>query len=116
MHITPELYIKCPALAVPVRMWVRLPSFYKNDCLNTRRTLKIRSASTALSSHVLDTGHNFKFSNTKILGREENTQKRKILEVINILKDKNCVNFNTDVNNLSNVYTSLISHNSGSIM
>lgn len=38
----------------------------------------------------------------------------KIREVVNIIKDKNCVN--TDSNHLSDVNTFLITHNSGTIM
>ena len=45
--------------------------------------VKIRSNSTALASHTLDTGHSFDFENTAIIGRERHNKKRKILEVIN---------------------------------
>ena len=63
---------------------------------------------TALSSHALDTGHMFNFQGVTILGTENNEKKRKILEVINIVKNENAVNFKTDTRGLSNVYSSVI--------
>ena len=64
---------------------------------------------TALASHALKEGHIFDFSNVSILGREEKEKKRRILEVINIIKRNDCtVNFKSDVNNVSKVCTSLL--------
>jgi len=64
--------------------------------------------STALSSHALENDHKFKFTVVSTFGREENNKKRRILEVINIMKKENTVNYKTDCNHLSDVYTSLL--------
>lgn len=72
-------------------------SQHKNDVSNQKDN-------TALATHALEKGHVFNFNRTKIVGSEENDKKRKILEVINIIKDENCVNFKTDTDGLSDAY------------
>lgn len=80
----------------------------KTRVLQHEKDVRKGSDHTALSSHALETGHKFSFIETKIVGTENNDKKRKILEVVNILKEPNAVNFKTDSQGLSNVYTTLI--------
>ena len=75
-------------------------SQHKND-------IKNRKDHTALSRHALDSGHNFNFDEAKIVGREDNDKKRKILEVVNIIKNKKSVNFKTDTDGFAKVYSSI---------
>lgn len=63
-----------------------------------------KTASTALNKHKIDTGHNFNYHETSIVTSEKNTYKRNILEMIHINADKNSVNNNSEINNLSKIY------------
>lgn len=64
---------------------------------------------TALSKHAKQFNHKFNFDDTKILVKENNYRKRLLLEMVNIKKDKNAINFKTDIENLSFLYNGLLS-------
>jgi len=49
---------------------------------------KRRDNNTTVAYHTFSEGHSFKFSDVKILGHEENEEKRRMLEVIHIIKRK----------------------------
>lgn len=66
-----------------------------------------KSASTALTKHKEETGHNFNFPETSILVSEKNTFKRSILEMIHINLEKNSINNKSEINNLSKIYQTL---------
>ena len=51
-----------------------------------------RSECTMLADHSTNLKHNFDFSNPKILDKEHNLEKRLILEMIEILNNKNSIN------------------------
>lgn len=73
-------------------------------------SVKTKNAyATALAQHNLETGHNFDFTNVKILDTETNYRKRLFKEMFNIKKDKNAINYREDINSLSIVYNNLIS-------
>lgn len=61
---------------------------------------------TALSIHATENKHKFDFDNTKIIDTENNYNKR--LEMINIKQNHKSINFRTDVDNLSSIYSNLI--------
>jgi len=63
---------------------------------------------SALTVHAKETGHNFDFSNTSILAFENNNQKRKTREVVEILKHKEAMNFKTDTDKLSSFHSSIL--------
>lgn len=63
---------------------------------------------TALSNHTISTGHKFDFDNYRILNHESNYYKRIFKEMIFINKEQNSINFQTDINNLNNIYVNLI--------
>ena len=64
---------------------------------------------TALVNHHHTTGHNFNFDNFKILDKEQNMNKRLILEACYIWKRRDkTINFRTDTQNINSIYTSLI--------
>ena len=50
-----------------------------------------------VSQHSTNLKHNFDFSNPKILDKEHNLEKRLILEMIEILKNKNSINKRSDI-------------------
>ena len=50
-----------------------------------------------LANHCTNIKHNFDFSNTKILDKEHNLEKRLILEIIEILNNKNSINKRSDI-------------------
>lgn len=62
----------------------------------------------ALVSHHLNTGHKFKFNNTKIKHYENNYLKKCILEIVEIKSDSQSINFRTDTQNISSSYPQLI--------
>lgn len=62
---------------------------------------------TALCIHHVDTGHKFDFDKVKILDREWIKFKLGLNEMI-FISMNNTVNFRTDVENLSNIYSNLL--------
>ena len=66
-----------------------------------------KTAATALNKHKIDTGHNFKYEDTKILSIEQHTYKRSIKEMLHISSEKNSINNNTEINNLSKIYQTI---------
>lgn len=67
-----------------------------------------KSASTALNKHKTETGHTFNYHETSILGTEQNTYKRNILEMIHINLEPNSVNNKSEINNLSKIYQTIL--------
>lgn len=63
---------------------------------------------TALSKHAMEEGHSFDFANTRILKTEKHLRKRTFLEMVYIKRNKTAINYRTDTNNLSQVYTKLL--------
>lgn len=63
---------------------------------------------TALKKHVAETGHSFKFKETRVIIQEKNEKKRLIKEMIEIKKDNKSINFKQDIEGLSNIYFKLI--------
>ena len=59
---------------------------------------------TGLSTHAHTAKHTFNFSDYEFLGRESNESKRKLLEIIYIIRHDNTTNFVEDSQSLSNVY------------
>jgi len=57
-----------------------------------------------LAVHASTTGHAFNFNKTSIKGREEFELKRKVLEVIYILKDVHNVNFKINTAGFAGAY------------
>lgn len=80
-----------------------------NEHKNDQRNFLLKSNPTALVEHKIETGHNFDFDNTTILQTQSNYKKRLFAEMIEIQKNKNCVNKRTDVENLSTAYFNILS-------
>ena len=76
-------------------------SLHKSDC----HTRKMRCA---LSQHSLNLGHRFNFENVKVLDREPGYHGRMFLEMYYIKTTENTVNFKTDLENLSSIYSFII--------
>lgn len=71
-------------------------------------SIQCNDESTALSRHSKELNHHFDFNNVSILDRESNYKKRLIKEMINIKKEKNSINFRTDIQNLSILYNGIL--------
>lgn len=67
-----------------------------------------KNASTALHKHERDTNHEFHFNDTKILAQDNNYKKLIVKEMVQIKKEKDCVNDKKDTSNLSQIYFNLI--------
>lgn len=63
---------------------------------------------TAMTKHAIDKDHRFLYDNVRVLGHEERPYRRNLLEMYFITKDKNAVNFRSDVDRLSGVYSAII--------
>ncbi|XP_050315966.1 uncharacterized protein LOC126750390 [Anthonomus grandis grandis] len=77
---------------------------HEYDC----RNLALKKNPTALAEHKMNTGHNFNFGKTTIMGQQQLFKKRLLAEMINIKKHNNAVNKRTDIDNLSSSYFNLI--------
>ena len=67
-----------------------------------------------LANHSTNLKHNFDFSNPKILDKEQNLEKRLILEMTEILNNKNSINKRSDMDCFSNVYKKFLEKNHSS--
>ena len=64
-----------------------------------------RSTKTALSQHAVNSSHVFDFDGTVILANEDQIKKRKIREIVEIMKDRKSVNFKSDdIDDLHDAY------------
>ncbi|XP_046435222.1 uncharacterized protein LOC124187022 [Neodiprion fabricii] len=78
---------------------------HKLDCRPKKFT---KNNKTALAEHhFVEDGHNFQFDDVEILDLEKNYIKRNLSEMI-FIKAMNCVNFRSDTQNLSTIYSDLI--------
>lgn len=69
---------------------------------------KTKDNLSALSSHIKDTKHTVSLDNFSILNKENNTNKRRVMEMILIKKHKNIINKQTDTDFLSTVYDNIL--------
>lgn len=70
--------------------------------------LLLHTNKTALAQHCENTGHKFRFEETKIVAKQNNRRKRQFQEMIHIKKNKT-VNRKEDTQNLCTSYYNLIS-------
>lgn len=63
---------------------------------------------TALKEHHSNNGHNFDYNNTKILETERDEKKRLIKEMLQIKKERNSINYRTDIEKLSHLYNCIL--------
>lgn len=83
--------------------------FLKNRISNHKSDIKCDNANkTALAQHVIELRHEPDFQKTAILSTEKNMNKRLILEALHIQTTDNTINRKTDVENLSDLYSSLL--------
>lgn len=62
----------------------------------------------ALAKHSIERKHEFDFDQVEILDKHANYNKRLILEMVHINKETDVVNKKSDTQNLSNIYTYLL--------
>lgn len=75
---------------------------HKSDC-------NVNKLNCALTKHSFQFKHIFDFDNTKILEIERNYKSRIFLEMVHINKTANSINFRTDIQKLSSIYSYLLS-------
>lgn len=63
---------------------------------------------SALSNHIRTSQHTITSDNFRILEKEKNTTKRRIMEMIHIKKSNNTLNKQTDTDYLQNIYDFLL--------
>lgn len=64
--------------------------------------------SCALAKHQVESGHRIDLENVKILDTERNLFKRTFIEMIRISQKQNAINSKKDIDNLSSIYTYLL--------
>ena len=79
--------------------------------MNIQLERKIPNVQCWLANHSTNIKHNFDFSNPKILNKEQNLEKRLILEILN---SKNSINKWSDMDCFSNVYKKFLEKNHSS--
>lgn len=77
---------------------------HKSDCRLSKKTC-------ALAQHHLELGHNFDYSETKVLNSETNHNKRAFLEMVEISLQPNSINKRTDIDDLSVIYSNIFTLN-----
>lgn len=63
---------------------------------------------TALTKHAKEEKHQFNFDNVTILDKETNEKRRLIKEMIHIKQEKKAINDRQDIQNLSNLYNTIL--------
>lgn len=63
---------------------------------------------TAMTKHAIDNDRRILYDNARVLGHAERPYGRNLSEMYYITKDKNAVNFRSDVDRLSGVYSAII--------
>lgn len=82
---------------------------YIKDRINEhKRDCRYDNRKSALVIHSHENDHIFKFDDTSIICNETKLKRRKFREMFYILKTQNSVNKHTDLNNLNEIYHSLI--------
>ena len=76
--------------------------------LGNRNDVRSRTTKTVLSQHAVYSPHVFDFDGTVILANEDQIEKRKIREIVEIMKDRKSVNFKSDIDDLHDAYAPLI--------
>lgn len=76
-----------------------------------RRDVRNLKTSSALSEHATNLNHSFDFDSVKVLVCEKNLKKRLFYEMVQIYYSSNSINKRTDIDNLSNIYTYILSLN-----
>ena len=83
--------------------------------INIQLERKIPNVQCWLANHSTNLKHNFDFSNPKKnLDKEENLEKRLILEMIEISNSKNSINKRSDMDCFSNIYKKFLEKNHSS--
>lgn len=82
--------------------------YLKKRIAQHKNSIKNNTNKTALSEHALNLFHNFDFNNVKILDKENNENKRYILEMLHIKTNNTSVNYKTDYQNLNNIYNNIL--------
>lgn len=77
---------------------------HRSDC-------RLKKTTCALSQHFVDKGHDFDFNNPKVLCNESIYNKRLFLEMVEILLQPNAINKRTDINDLSVIYSNVLTLN-----
>ncbi|XP_046435958.1 uncharacterized protein LOC124187815 [Neodiprion fabricii] len=86
----------------------KLKARVRQHKLDYRPEKSIKNNKTALAEHhFAEDGHNFQFEDVEISDLEKNYMKRNLSEMI-FIKAMNCVNFRSDTQNLSTIYSDLI--------
>ena len=81
----------------------------RNRIYEHKRDCRLENLNTGLSRHSWDYNHFFDFNNIKILARECNKYKRKIIESIYINKNINIsINLKTEIMNIIQIYHSIL--------
>ena len=64
--------------------------------------------STALAAHKKHTGHEIDLSNVSVIAYESNFMRRKLREVVEIIRDKYTINFKSDSDDLHSFYAHVL--------
>jgi hypothetical protein len=106
--LSSNVIYKIPCLNCPSCYIGQTKQLLKNRISQHKSDSKLPNKTCALAHHVRDNKHIMDFNNTTILDREDILQKRLFLEMVHINKNENSMNFRSDINNLSIIYTFLL--------
>ena len=82
----------------------------KKRLIQHKSDIKNPSKKCALAEHCRNSKHSMNFDNTKILDLEKIPRKRSFLEMYHIKRNNNCMNSKSDIQNISNIYSFLITY------
>lgn len=82
--------------------------YLSNRLSKHRSDINLGNNGCALAQHALSQNHSFDFEQCKIMDVEPNLAKRKLKEMIHIVRTPITCNLRTDTANLSQLYTNLI--------
>lgn len=83
---------------------------HKSD--SKSKTIFTKTNTTAAVQHMLNTGHKFNFDGVKVLAKQQQLNKRLVLETLHINSQRSkSVNLKADIDNMNPVYSQVLSLN-----
>lgn len=106
-----NLIYSIPCIDCPLHYIGQTSSWLKTRLTLHKSDLNTKKTRCALSTHCLNNNHKPDFENVKVLRNVRNKKCREFLEMVEINKQNNVMNFRSDIDSLNKIYSFLLSLN-----
>ena len=110
--LTSDVVYCIPCGNCPMKYYGQTGQWLKSRIALHKSDSKLKTKSCAVSQHMNESGHSMNWEETEIVTVERNYRSRLFLEMYHIRINNSCaLNYKSDTNQLSNVYSFLINSN-----